>query len=197
MSIERILRGPLGWEIARFGAPLALGMALQTSFNLVDAYVLAQLPKEEVGVALGALGICDQIAAIGTILSYGISTGAAALVSQRGGARDEEGARHIAWQSTMLVAVLGGCFAALGLCFAGPIMRDVIGAKGEVAELGVRYLRVIVTGSFTMFFLLQLTSLQRALGSSKTPASLLVLGNVLNLFLALLLVFGKGPAPRP
>ena len=194
---DRIVRGGLGWEIARFGTPLALGMALQTTFNLVDAYILAQLPTDEVGAALGALGICDQFAALGTIVSYGISTAAAALVSQRGGARDEAGARHIAWQSTLLVAALGVLFAILGGAFAGPIIRDVIGAKGEVAVLGVVYLRVIVTGSFTMFFLLQLTSLQRALGSAKTPASLLVLGNVINLFLALLMVFGPGPAHHP
>jgi putative MATE family efflux protein len=194
---ERILRGPLGWEIARFGTPLAVAMALQTTFNLVDAYVLAQLPKEEVGPALGALGICDQIAAIGTIVSYGISTGAASVVSQRHGAKDEVGVRHAAWQSTLMVAALGAVFAFVGLVLAGPLMRDVIGAKGEVADMGVRYLRVIVTGSFTMFFLLQLTSLQRALGSAKTPASLLVVGNVANFFLALLLVFGKGPAPAP
>lgn len=196
-SHQRILRGPLGWEIARFGTPLALGMALQTTFNLVDAYLIAQLPKAEVGPSLGALGLCDQIAAIGTIVSYGISTGAASLLSQRHGAKNDEGVRHAAWQSTLMIAALGAFFAILGLLFARPIMRDLIGAKGEVAELGVRYLRVIVTGSFTMFFLLQLTTLQRALGSAKTPASLLVLGNAVNLFLALLLVFGPGPAPHP
>jgi len=172
-------------------------MALQTTFNLVDAYLLGQLPKTEVGPALGALGLCDQIAAIGTIVSYGISTGAASLVSQRHGAKDDAGMRHAAWQSTLMVAALGAVFAILGLVFAGPLMRDVIGAKGEVADLGVRYLRVIVTGSFTMFFLLQLTTLQRALGSAKVPASLLVAGNAINLVLALLLVFGPGPAPAP
>jgi multidrug resistance protein, MATE family len=46
-----------------------------------------------------------------------------------------------------------------------------------------------------MFLLLQLTGIQRALGSAKTPAALLVLSNVLNLFLAVLLVYGPGPAP--
>jgi putative MATE family efflux protein len=196
-SSERILRGPLGREIARFGTPLAVGMALQTTFNLVDAYILAQLPKDEVGPALGALGICDQIAALGTIASYAISTAAAVIVSQRHGAGDERGMRHASWQSTLMVLALGAIFAVFGLFFARPIMVGLIGAKGEVADMGVRYLRVIVTGGFTVFLLLHLTSLQRALGSAKTPASLLVVGNVLNFFLALLLVFGPGPAPAP
>ncbi len=182
--------------MARFGTPLALGMALQTTFNLVDAYLVAHLPHDEVGAALGALGICDQIAALGTIVSYGISTGAAALLSQAQGAGETDEVRRTAWQSLLLVAAVALLFGVLGIGFAGPIVRDVVGAKGEVAEVATRYLRVIVGGSGTIFFLLQLTAMQRALGSAKTPAALLVAGNVLNLLLAVLLIFGPGPAPE-
>lgn len=85
---RRILDGPLAWEIARFGAPLALGMALQNAFNLVDAYLVAQLPHAEAGPAIGALGICDQLAAVGTIVSYGVATATGALLSNRKGAGD-------------------------------------------------------------------------------------------------------------
>jgi Na+-driven multidrug efflux pump len=52
-------------------------------------------------------------------------------------------------------------------------------------------------GSFTIFLLLHLTTLQRALGSSKTPVTLLVAANALNLVFAVLLVYGPGPAPSP
>jgi putative MATE family efflux protein len=182
-------------EIARFGTPLALGMALQTTFNLVDAYLVAQLPRDEVGPALGALGICDQLAALGTIVSYGISTATGALLSQQKGAGRNDSVQRTAWQSLLVVAALSLFFAVLGVGFAGPIVRDVIGAKGEVAFAATRYLRVIVGGSFSIYFLLQLTSIQRALGASKTPVALLVAGNVLNVFLAILFIFGPGPAP--
>lgn len=192
---RRILSGSLAREIALFGTPLALGMALQTTFNLVDAYLVAQLPPAEVGPAIGALGICDQIAAIGTIVSYGISTATSTLLSQQKGAGDLKAAQHTAWQSMLIVAALSLLFAVLGLAFSGTIVRDVIGAKGEVADIATRYLRVIVGGSFSIFFLLQLTSIQRALGSAKTPVALLVTGNVLNVFFAILFIFGPGPAP--
>jgi putative MATE family efflux protein len=170
-------------------------MALQTTFNLVDAYLVAQLPHDEVGPALGALGICDQIAAIGTIVSYGISTATSALLSRAQGAGDTGDVRRIAWQSLLVVAALSVAFAVLGIGFAGPLVRDVVGAKGGVAVVATGYLRVIVGGGATIFFLLQLTTMQRALGSAKTPAALLVAGNVLNLVLAVLLIFGPGPAP--
>ncbi|MFW5741469.1 MAG: hypothetical protein ACOC1F_14030, partial [Myxococcota bacterium] len=65
VSTERILKGPLGWELARFGTPLALAMGLQVTFNLVDAYLIARLGPQVAGPALGAIGICDQIAALG------------------------------------------------------------------------------------------------------------------------------------
>jgi putative MATE family efflux protein len=74
-------------------------------------------------------------------------------------------------------------------------MHDIVGAKGRVAELGTSYLRVIVGGSITIFLLLHLTTIQRALGSSKTPVTMLLVANALNLVLAVLLVYGPGHAP--
>ena len=196
LATRRILEGPLAREVARFGVPLALGMALQTTFNLVDAYMVGQLPREEVGSAIGALGICDQVAALGTIFSYGVSTASSAIVSNRAGAQDDKGVQSAAWQSILVVSALGVLFGILGIAFAGTIVRDIIGAKGGVALFATRYLRVVVGGSFTIFLLLQLASIQRALGSAKTPVALLLAGNVLNVLLAIVLMFGPGPAPR-
>ncbi|WP_394827001.1 MATE family efflux transporter [Pendulispora albinea] len=194
-ATRRILEGPLAKEVARFGIPLALGMALQTTFNLVDAYMVAQLPREEVGSAIGALGICDQVAALGTILSYGVSTATSSIISNRVGSGDTQGVQKAAWQSILIVTALGVLFGFLGIAFAGTIVRDIIGAKGGVAIFATRYLRVVVGGSFTIFLLLQLASIQRALGSAKTPVSLMLAGNVLNVVLAILMIFGEGPSP--
>lgn len=192
---NRVVQGHLAFELARFGTPLAIGMALQTTFNLVDAYLIARLPPDEVGAAVGAIGICDQITALGTITSYGISTATAAILAQRKGASDMDGVRRAAWQSLLVVAALALLFGTFGGLGAGVAVRQLVGAKGAVAEVATSYLRVSTAGSFSIFFLLQLTSIQRALGSSKTPVALLVSGNVLNVALAVLLVFGPGPAP--
>jgi len=192
---RRIVAGPLGWEVFRFGTPIAIGMALQVTFNLVDAYLIARLPAEKAGPAIGAVGICDQIAAVGTIISYGLSTATAAILSQRKGAGDLDGVRRVGWQSLLLTLGLSILYGLIGIFGAEFLMVTVVGAKGEVARMGVDYLRVIVGGSFSIFFLLQLTSIMRALGSSKTPVMILVGGNILNLFLAILLVYGQGPRP--
>ena len=93
---ERIRRGSVPVEVARFGAPLALGMGLQVTFNLVDAYLISRLPHPVAGPALGAIGICDQLAALGTIVSYGLSVATGAIVSRKQGAGDAEGVRAAA-----------------------------------------------------------------------------------------------------
>ncbi len=191
-ATRRILEGPLAWEVLRFGLPLALGAVLQAMFNLVDAYLIAQLPKSEVGAAIGALGVCDQIAAIGTIFSYGVSTATATLIASHKGKGDDAAFRHVAWQSMIVVFALSLLFG-LGSLGAGILARNVVGLKGAVADVATRYLRVILAGSGTMFFLLQLTSIQRALGSSKTPVALLVLSNVLNVVFAVWCLFGDQP----
>ncbi|MEN9577645.1 MAG: hypothetical protein RJA70_654, partial [Pseudomonadota bacterium] len=72
-SVRRIVDGWLPVEVARFGIPLAIGMGLQTTFNLVDAYIVAHIGGPRGVAGMAAIGSCDNIAAVGTILSYGLS----------------------------------------------------------------------------------------------------------------------------
>jgi putative MATE family efflux protein len=194
-SAKRILEGPLGLAVARFGMPLALGMGLQTAFNLIDAFVISRLGGKTAGPALGAIGICDQLAALGTIVSYGLSVATATLISRKVGEAKHDEVKEIAWQSLILIALLSVFFGLLGGAGASFVLRRAVGAKGEVADLGVPYLRVMLGGSFTIFLLMHLTSVQRALGSSKTPVGFLIASNVLNLVLAVVLVYGPGDSP--
>jgi putative MATE family efflux protein len=194
-SSQKILSGPLGLAVVRFGAPLALGMGLQTAFNLIDAFVISRLGEGVAGPALGAVGICDQLAALGTIVSYGLSTATATLISRKVGEGDHDAVKELAWQSLILIATLSLVFGFGGIFGANFLLRTLVGAKGEVANQGVPYLRVMLGGSFTIFLLMHLTSVQRALGSSKTPVGLLIASNVLNFLFAVVLVYGPGDAP--
>jgi putative MATE family efflux protein len=193
---QRILRGPLAFEIARFGVPLAIGMGLQTSFNLVDAYIISGLGGHKASAALGAIGVADLIGAVGTILSYGLSIATSAIISRKQGEGDMEGVRRVAWQSVLLLIGVSALVSSAGLFGAEALMVGLAGAKGDVARMGTGFLRVMMGGSFTIFLLLHLISIQRALGSSKTPIVLLVVANVANLVLAVLFVYGPGPAPE-
>jgi putative MATE family efflux protein len=190
-----LARGRVATGVFRFGAPLALGMVLHGSFNLVDMFMVGRLPE---GMsALAALGLCDMLAALATIVSQGVSTASVAIVSRHHGAGERTALRRMTWQSLVLVGWLSVGFGLVGIFGSDALVRDLMGAKGEVASLAGAYLEVMLGGCFSIFFLLQVTALLRALGHAKTAAALLVGGNVLNLLLDVLLVFGSGPAPTP
>src|SRR5471030_2820053 len=125
-SVKRILSGSLGLAVARFGAPLALGMGLQTAFNLIDAFVISRLGGTTAGPALGAIGICDQLAALGTIMSYGLSVATATLISRKVGERKQEDVKELAWQSLIVISALALFFGLLGAFGASFVLRDVV-----------------------------------------------------------------------
>src|SRR4051812_23043475 len=140
---QRILSGPLALEIARFGVPLAFGMGLQTSFNLVDAYIISGLGGQTASAALGAIGVADLIGALGTILSYGLSIATSAIISRKQGEGDIDGVRRVAWQSVLMLVFVSALVSLLGLFGAEALMMGLAGAKGEVARVGSRFLRVM------------------------------------------------------
>jgi len=191
----RILHGPLAVSALRLGLPLALAMVLQVLFNLVDQYLIARLPAAVADPSLDALGICDMVAALGTIVSYGVSSATATLVSNARGRGDDDAVARIAWGSIGMVTVLGVGIGLVTLLGADVIVHDLLGAKGAVRALARDYLRVIVGGGVTVFLMFQVTAIQRALGQSRQPLMVFVVGNVLNLLLAVLLVYGPGEAP--
>lgn len=194
-SQGRILEGPVYKEMLRFGAPLALSMGLHTTFNLVEAYIVSRLPPDVAGPALGALGICDQISALGTIVSYGLTMASTAMIARAHGRGDLRLVRRIVWQSLLAVLAMSLVFGLASILLAGPILSGAVGAKGDVAALGAAYLRVSGGGAFSLFFLLQITGIQRALGSARAPFALLLLSNLLSLLLSVALVYGPGEAP--
>lgn len=192
-ATRRLLEGSLAWGVLRFGLPLVVGMALYTTFNLVDMFMISRL--EDAATALAALGICDMIAAIPAIISNGLSTGTVAIIARRAGEGDQAGVSRAAWQSLVLVGIISISFGVAGSFGSAFVVRDVMQAKGAVAVLATSYLEVAIGGAFSIFFLLQLTAILRALGRSKSAAVLLVSGNVLNVVLNTFLIYGQGPHP--
>ena len=172
-------------------------MALQTTFNLVDAYLIARLPAGEVGAAVGAHrdlrsgrrarhhrelrrldgGRRDPLAAQGRRRSRGHPARRVAVDAHRRGA----GLRPR---------------ASVGGLGAGFIVRDLIGAKGEVANVATtlparqRDRAASRSSSCSSSRTCSARSARRRRRSRSSSA-----GNVFNVFLAVLLIFGPGPAP--
>ena len=78
-----LTKGPLLKATLVFGWPLVAGMAFHSLFNLVDLYIVGQLPDSDVAIA--AATIPSLVNSIPMILYNGVVNAAIALVARRTG----------------------------------------------------------------------------------------------------------------
>lgn len=189
MLVEKSL--PLG--VFMFGFPMAVGMVIHTAFNLIDMFMVSRLP--EATEALAAIGVCDMLAAAASIVSTGIGTATVARVSRALGQGDDQSLKNTTIQSVLMTLLLSLVFGATGIFASELLVIDVMGLSGEAAKLAVSYLKVMLGGSYSILFLLQLTAVLRGLGSAKTAAVLVVFGAVLNIALNAVFIYGPDAGP--
>ena len=182
-----------------FGLPLILGLAAHAIFNIVDTYLVGQLPGAEGAAGIAVTGLCDPITTFQTILLNGPIAGAGVLIATRVGARDNEGMRKMALQATGFVLLLSFALGVPGVIFARELslmMGAGHGGDPEQLEHCTQYLQVLLGGGFTGGMFLYLATLQRAVGSVKAFMALFLTSNVLNLLFCVMFIYGQGPYPE-
>jgi putative MATE family efflux protein len=197
MSIHRsgalLTKGPLLRATLAFGWPLVAGMAFHSLFNLVDLYIVGQLPESDIAIA--AATIPSLVNSIPMIIYNGIVNAAIALVARHAGTGAHRRGNYEAGQG-MLVSVLLGVLLGVPPYLAARPICAALGAQGVVLDLATEYLEVVSLGTVTMFLLLQVTGAIRATGNSTLPMAVLVGANALNVVLAIWWVFGGLGWPR-
>jgi putative MATE family efflux protein len=191
MSMHRsgtmLTKGPLLRATLAFGWPLVAAMAFHSLFNLVDLYIVGQLPEADVAIA--AATIPSLVNSIPMIIYNGIVNAAIALVARHAGTGSHKRGNYEAGQGLLVSIMLGVVLGVPPYLLARPICA-ALGAEGVVLDLATEYLEVVSLGTVTMFLLLQVTGAIRATGNSTLPMAVLVAANALNVLLAIWFVFG-------
>jgi putative MATE family efflux protein len=187
--------GSITRHIFTFGLPLVLAMVFHALFNLVDIYIVGKITSPDNAAmgsqAMAAVHIGSLINLSVMILVNGISVSSIAIISRYYGERRYEDANEISRQSLLLMLVLSVISALIGFLLTGPLVRILLGeSAGELYDMSYVYLLIMMVGSFTMFFLLQVTAVLRAAGQSMWPMILLIGANFLNIVLDIFLIFG-------
>ena len=178
-------------EITRLAVPAFLALVAEPLFLLADAAVVGHLGTAELA-GLGIAGAVQQtVVGLCVFLAYG-TTGS---VARRVGAGDRAGALSQGLDGLWLAVVLGIVLTPLGVLLAGPLV-DLFGADAAVSEQATTFLRVGVLGITPLLLMLAATGVLRGLQDTRTPLVVAVVGNILNVVLNLLLVYGAGPLPR-
>ena len=168
-----------------FALPLMFGNMFQQFYTVVDTAIVGR----GVGMtALAALGTVDWLNWMMLGIAQGFTQGFCIRMSQKFGAQDEEGLKHVLGTSvllTALVAIVGTLIAQLGL----PLFLTWMQVPDYLRNSATLYSRIIMGDFAAVCFFNLCSSTLRAVGDSKTPLIAMVIAATTNILLDILAVF--------
>ena len=184
-------RRALDREITRLALPAFLALVAEPLFLLGDAAVVGHLGTRELA-GLGLAGtVLTTVVGLCVFLAYGTTAG----VARQLGAGRRRAALAQGIDGLWLAVAIGVPVTLVTALAAGPLV-SLFGASGTVEDAAASYLRIAALGVTPLLLVLASTGVLRGLQDTRTPLVVAVVGNVANLALNVLLVYGAGPVPR-
>jgi len=188
---ERMGTEPVLSLLLRLSIPSIIGMSVQSLYNIIDSIYIGRLSTE----ALSALSLAFPIQMILIAVAVGTGVGTSSLISRLLGEGNETRANIVAEHVVLVTLFFGLILGSIGYFFSNQIF-SLITSDPYLIELGEDYIRVILMGSFAMFFPVVASDILRGEGNTFVPMLTLVLGAVINIILDPFLIFGIGFFPR-
>jgi putative MATE family efflux protein len=179
------LRSPYDREIFRLAVPALGALAAEPLYLLVDTAIVGHLGRSQLAALGIAATILGGVFAIFNFLQYGTT----AQVARAGGAGEVETARRLGAQAVWLSIGFGIGVAALVAALAEPLV-SLMGGEGQTADYAVTYLRIAAIGLPAAFLALGGQGYLRGVSDLRTPLLVIVAGNLVNVVLEVLFVYG-------
>lgn len=143
-------------------------------------------------IAVSTVGLSSEILYTfsNIFISVGVSVGIASLVARRIGANEFDLAEEYASVGFITGGVIAFLIFLTAFTLCGKILT-IAGAKGEVINSGIIFMRIASVGIFFNMIMNTLNSILRGYGNTKTPLLISLLINVINLGMDWLLIFGN------
>lgn len=183
--------GRLSRAILLLSIPSVLEMVMESIFVIADIYFVSRLGAE----AVATVGITESLMTIIYAISIGLGTATTSMVSRRIGEKNPEGASNTAFQAIMTGFVISLIIGIAGAVSAQNILR-LMGASEQIVENLSGYARIMLGGNVVVMMLFIINAIFRSSGDAAVAMKVLWLGNIINIILDPLLIFGLGPFPK-
>ena len=167
-----------------FALPLLIGNLFQQAYNLADSMIVGQLINAD---ALAAVGSTGSISFLFFSIFNGISGGCGIITAKFFGARqDEKVCKAIANSAYIMLgfSLLTGTLAFI----MAPTVLGWMGTPAEILPDAITYMRMTSASVPLIAIYNYASSMERALGDSRTPLYFLIISCILNVGLDLLFV---------
>ncbi len=173
-----------------FALPLLIGNVFQQAYNLADSMIVGRMLGAD---ALAAVGATGSISFLFFSIFNGISGVCGIVTAQYFGARKDQLVRSAIANSayiTLASSLATGLFAFLMV----PNVLSWMGTPPEILPDAITYMRMTSASVPLIAVYNYASSMQRALGDSRTPLYFLVVSCILNVGLDFLFIgaFGMG-----
>lgn len=163
----------------KLAIPGIIGMLVIGLYPFIDGIFAGRLIGD---YAMSAISVSMSLTIINGGISALIGVGSASIVSRAIGKGDKETIDKIFGNFCYWVILFSAIITIVGLIFA-PHFLDMVGAKGNIKELGVRYLRVVFFGSLFVNFAQAGNMTMRGEGALKQSMMIMGTGAILNIIL--------------
>ena len=163
----------------KLAIPGIIGMIVIGLYPFMDGVFAGWLIGD---YAMSAISVSMSLTIINGGISALIGVGSASILSRAIGKGDKETTDKIFGNFCYWVIFFSVIITIFGLIFA-PHFLDLVGAKGNIKELGVRYLRVVFFGSIFVNFAQAGNMTMRGEGALKQSMMIMGAGAILNIIL--------------
>ncbi len=186
-----LTQGPVPWTLTRLTAPMVMGVSSSILVQLLEIGFIGQLGTDQVAAVAFTFPVTMALSSI----ALGISIGVSSVVARNVGSGDWNAVKQLSSHALLLIALLIGCAAILGILTIDPLFR-ALGANPQVVDYIHPYLLIYYPGTVLFTLGMVASSVLRATGNAKIPGVLMTLTALLNLALDPIFIFGWFGFPR-
>ncbi len=181
------------WRIyLAFLVPMILSNILQALSGTINNIYLGQM----LGVSAMA-SVSAFFPVLFFLISFmiGLGAGAAVLIGQAWGAKENDRVKAIAGTTLMVGLCAGTVVALFGGTFTEAMLRG-LGTPADILPGSTAYARVMLIATPFIFVFLLVTSMLRGVGDTKTPLMTLLMSTAIGMVLTPALIRGWGGLPQ-
>jgi len=181
------MASPYDRQIIGLAVPALGALAAEPLYLLADTAIVGNLGTPELAGLSLAAALLTTLVSLCIFLTYGTT----AAVARLHGAGEDARAGELAAQAMWLALGVGVLLCAALVALAGPAIA-LLGEGEAVEALGARYARIAAFGVPFALVALAGTGFLRGIGNLRTPLIVVVAGNLVNVVLDVVLVYGFG-----
>jgi putative MATE family efflux protein len=185
MDKEYLIHDKPAKALAAFTVPMIIGNFFQQFYTMADSVIVGRFVSED---ALAAIGASYSFTNVFICVAIGGGVGAAVITGHYLGSRNYQKMVQSATTALLSFLCLSVLLSAIGLIFGRSFMT-YLNTPENILDMATDYLNIYFWGLPFLFMYNVISAIFNAIGKSRIPLYLLIFSSLLNILLAIFMVY--------